>query len=113
MKPRGEEYTKSRGVVGEMEINTRSDALSFLYNFEKYAERESNGSYLFMFPYEDSNGIDVFGIYKDTTRELWSLVGEELSPGVYAVENVDMRSLVDYVMNYKTHVNFGINELLM
>ncbi|MNV32133.1 hypothetical protein D3C71_1234600 [compost metagenome] len=103
----------NKGVGKEMEINSKLDALNFLYNFEKYAERESDGCFLFMFPYEDSEGIDVFSIYKDKTNQ-WAIVGnEELSPGVFAVDKIDFKSLVHYVWDHRNCVNDGIRELIV
>lgn len=91
------------------EIRTKLDALSFLYNFEKYAEKESNGSFLFIFPYELSGGdIDLFHIYKDGVR--WAVFDEEVSPGTYGVRYVNLRELVNYVYGLREQVNDGIRE---
>lgn len=92
-----------------LEIKTKLDALSFLYNFDQYAEQEGTDRFLFMFPYELADGdIDVFHIYKEGER--WAVIDEEVSPGTFSVQDISLKDLVCYVYNLREQVNYGIRE---
>lgn len=84
-------------------IKTKSDVLSFLYNFEKFAENEGQGRYLLIFPKDQENEQDLI-IYKE--QETWSIIeNQEIAPGIFAVEKVSLRQLVDKIYKYKEKVN--------
>lgn len=91
-----------------MKIETKLDALNFLYSFEKYANREKDNIYLFMFPVEVGDEIDIYFIYKED--EQWSVIAEEISPNVYNSSNIKFKDLVDYVYLFKNEINYGIEE---